>query len=203
LGLFAGSSRLKSAAYLIAAMVLMLLVGKTIVLYFPIWLLGAVVSQLPPVPWLAQRWLRQIATVASFILFVCLMCSGHLGSVKHALGGSLLIADYLTGIGFALFMYVVLHQRAPAKPGWYAFLAGQLSGFSYSLYALHMPLLVFLRATVVGDEPWRVTSGRLLLSAALAVLVTCYAWCISRLTEANTDIARQFVIRILSLTARR
>ena len=53
-----------------------------------------------------------------------------------------------------LVLLAVLLRPAPGSPSaTYAVVARTLSGFSYSLYVIHLPFLVFLRATLLPRNP--------------------------------------------------
>jgi peptidoglycan/LPS O-acetylase OafA/YrhL len=83
-----------------------------------------------------------------------------------------------------------------------------LSDFSFSLYACHLPIIVFAaaaadyafglgwRSQLPGDLHWVVTFG-------LLALTLCAAWLLSCVTEARTEDARLAVYRVIDLIGRR
>jgi peptidoglycan/LPS O-acetylase OafA/YrhL len=83
-----------------------------------------------------------------------------------------------------------------------------LSDFSYSLYACHLPIIVFAaaaadyafglgwRAQAPSAVHWAVTFG-------LLALTLCAAWLLARVTEARTDDVRLAVYRVLDRVRRR
>jgi peptidoglycan/LPS O-acetylase OafA/YrhL len=79
----------------------------------------------------------------------------------------------------------------------YSVVAHRLAGFSYSLYVLHFPFLFFFRSWLVPKERWQPAPLHLLCAAAVGVGSLLYAWLISRITEAKTDVARGRVNQIL------
>jgi peptidoglycan/LPS O-acetylase OafA/YrhL len=177
------------------AAVVFLGVGSSILLYFPIWLLGAAVGLLPRarVPRGKPAFLL---TSAAFLAFLAAAVAGHVGGVRAALGNSVVAADYLTAVGFAVFLYLLLHHDSPGTSSRYTRVAGHLAGFSYSLYVLHMPLLVFLRALLIPDRPWTPDAANLLAAAALCAIAVVYALLLSRPTEAKTEALRGCLMRV-------
>src|SRR5262249_32637162 len=86
-------------------------------------------------------------------------------------------------------------DRTASFPGRYTRLACGLGGFSYSLYVVHMPLLVFWRAVLVPEQPWVPDLVHLGMAGAISVGAVAYAFLISRYTEAKTDTFRALFMR--------
>ena len=176
-------------------------VGKQIVLYFPIWLLGTAVCLLP----LIDRWKhahRPWVTAAALALFGGVLCAVHTNMWKAQVGESQLAIDYALGISFALVLYFLIHNQSPAKDDRYAALSRTAAGFSYTLYLTHMPLLVFVRAAWRPASPWQPDLPHEALAVALSVLCLVYAYVVSRLTEARTSSVRRFFMQRFAPTAR-
>lgn len=115
-------------------------------------------------------------------------------------------ADLLSAFSFIL---VVLAFRDGPEIG-YAFLRHNihktLADFSFSLYAIHMPILIFARAAaswLIG-EAW-VTQlaqpANYLLALVVMATIIFVAWGFSRLTEARTGAARRFLRTALNRIA--
>jgi peptidoglycan/LPS O-acetylase OafA/YrhL len=171
----------------------MVMVGPNIVVYFPIWLLGLLVSQLPQIPAVSRR--PTAALVATTTLVAVILGLSHWTAFKEAIGNSLVAGDYLTACSFACLLYVLLHCRQPSATGLYAALSRWLANFSYTLYVVHLPLLVFLRACLIPDRPWLPDLPHIGLALLIGIGTIAYAWCLARLTEANTDSVRDFFLR--------
>ena len=105
----------KRAVYAAALRGGLLFVGPRIALYFPIWLLGTGICLLPRVPLLA-RWPRG-PTAAAVVLLSARWRSPTCAAVRGAIGNSIVVVDYTTGIGFAVLLYLLLHNRASAVNG--------------------------------------------------------------------------------------
>jgi peptidoglycan/LPS O-acetylase OafA/YrhL len=182
----------QAVAYALVALALAWGVGKTIVLYFPIWLLGTLLCRLPRIPAL-RREFNMPLTVAPMALFTAFLFLTHAGPFKALVGNSVIIIDYCTAGGFFLLTYFLLHDEAPSRRGAYAKAATFVAGFSFTLYVSHMPLLVFLRAALVPATPWTPDLFHILAGVLLALGCLVYALGLSRVTEAYTDQVRDFL----------
>jgi peptidoglycan/LPS O-acetylase OafA/YrhL len=84
----------------------------------------------------------------------------------------------------------------------------RLSDFSYSLYACHLPLLIFMAATAdyALGIAWRAQSPTALhwiVTFGILGLTLCSAWLLSRGTEARTEDVRRVVYRVLDIISSR
>ncbi|MEO7892165.1 MAG: acyltransferase [Vicinamibacterales bacterium] len=173
------------------------LLGPTIVRYMLFWLVGVGVCLLPHVRLIAA-W-RRVAVPAALLACVALISLGHVGTVRAALGGTLYAADTLTSVSFAVLLYVLLHDGAPAGAGWYPRAAAVLAGCSFTLYLVHLPLLVFLRALVNPGRSWAPTPATIGASLAIAIAAWIYAYGVAQVTEARTPALRTAALRWLGL----
>jgi peptidoglycan/LPS O-acetylase OafA/YrhL len=166
--------------------------GGTILLRFPIWLLGLLVRILPQIPGL--RSTRSTALNIGVAVFVIGVVSlTHTGWARALTDGSIMVADYVVGITFAAGLYVLLHDRRPAADGVYVRTARRAAHFSYTLYVVHMSFLIFLRAWILDGRPWSVGAGTVGLAAIITLVVLAYAAAVWFLAEARTDRVRHFV----------
>jgi peptidoglycan/LPS O-acetylase OafA/YrhL len=76
--------------------------------------------------------------------------------------------------------------------------AGILAGFSYTLYLIHYPLLVFLVAWLMQGQRWQPTVGSMFKGFAIVGTTLLYAYAVSRLTEAHTGDVRRWISRACS-----
>jgi len=157
--------------------------GAGITAAFPVWLFGAVVYLAPAkIPARFQGLFTMVLT-AQFLCVLFLMRSIAVGGVK---------ADLIIGLSFTLMLYAILHQVGPASASLYSRLAHTISFPSYSLYAIHMPLIVLLAAFCESRFP-SVFRHTELICAVISVFVLAYAAIFYRLFERNTDHVRRFV----------
>lgn len=180
----------KRGIYLTLCIVGLLFVGNRIAIYFPIWLLGTVIYLLPRIPLLA--WRPRELSVGGAILFCGMVGLTHLSAIRTMLGSSIVRVDYVTGVGFALLLYQIIGNQHSSSGGSYAKFSSWISSFSYTLYVVHMPFLVFLRAFLLPNEPWLPDIGHIGLAAILALITLGYAVVIARTSEARTDSVRDW-----------
>jgi peptidoglycan/LPS O-acetylase OafA/YrhL len=189
-----GTSGMLRLGLLAAAVLGLLFVGRTIALYFGIWLMGAFLAILPRPSW---RAFTSLATLGSLALFVATVVAVHLPSVRSLLGGSLAAADYATAISFATFVYFLTCDRSPSKAGLYRTMAKHFAGCSYTLYAVHLPILVLLRGAFTADRGWSPNGGTIAVAFILTATVVVFAFVLAQATEARTSYFRTRVSRAL------
>jgi len=136
-------------------------------------------------------WRMLYFVVASAVLCGCLI-AGRTFKVE-ALGG-----DLGVGFAFALFLFGVLQVRTGESSQLYLNATRRLAGFSYSLYVLHFPLLLFLRAWMVPPEGWQPTGVRMFRAILIGLGVSGYAWLLGLVTEGKTRWVRDVIRRNFS-----
>lgn len=181
----------KRGIYFVLCVAGLFFVGKHIARYFPIWLLGTAIYLLPGVPLLSRfsKWL----SLAALFLFCGMLGLLHSSTIKSALGDSIVAIDYVTGVSFAILLYQLLQIRAPSAGGLYADCSRSIAGFSYTLYVVHMPLLVFVRALLLPDKPWVPDISHMGFAIVLTGIALLYARLIARASEARTDSVRDLI----------
>ncbi|HEY0780687.1 MAG TPA: hypothetical protein VGD56_22205, partial [Gemmatirosa sp.] len=105
--------------------------------------------------------------------------------------------DVAVSIAFAIVLYLVVASGPATTPAprtaafWSA-----LAGFSYTLYLVHFPVLVFLEAVTrrFAGPRWQPSATTAALAVAIGALVVAYAWAISRITELQTERFRTRVV---------
>jgi peptidoglycan/LPS O-acetylase OafA/YrhL len=177
-------------------------IGLTIFLYFAfaspwfrfgfvIWVIGALAS-VPNRPLLASRWLA-LGLYFAVLVPIRLLVRGPLLSAHPWLQD---VADIAGSVALANLMLTVRHS---SERGWDLLrphFHRTLADFSFSLYSIHMPLLILWRAaadSVMGPE-WAKQLATpahwgLLGVVVSSVVVTAYGF--SRVTEARTGAVRR------------
>jgi peptidoglycan/LPS O-acetylase OafA/YrhL len=113
-------------------------------------------------------------------------------------GTSLLLRDYLIAFSFAGLVYVVIHDQRQSRQTRSGRLGTILAGQSYTLYVVHVPLLVFCRAWLGSDAgQWRPEPATMLYAAGLTSMTLAYAFLISRVTEVHTERCRVWLQQTL------
>jgi peptidoglycan/LPS O-acetylase OafA/YrhL len=164
---------------------------------FLLWVIGALASLLTR-PLIASRWGALSLYVAALIP-IRLLVRGPLLAAHPWL---LEAADL---VGTLLFSNLMLTVRHAPTDGWDLLRPAchrTLADFSFSLYSIHMPLLVLLRAaadSIMGPR-WAgelATPGHWATLAAVMSVILAVAFGFSRLTEAHTGAARRYLSAVL------
>ena len=184
--------------YALTAVAILVCTGRDISLYFSIWLMGTCLCLVPPLQILNQRRLGVAATAGSGSLLAVVLLLIGIGRLPDGYG-----TDATIAVSFSLLLYCVLHHREPASNQLYSRLSRTLSGFSYTLYIVHLPFLIFLRACLTYETAWLPDWKHWLYLGAILVGVVAYAYLVSRVTEARTDWVKRWLTRFLGPTASR
>lgn len=171
-----------------------LIVGEGVLFSFPIWLLGTALVQLPR-PTRHER-LRRLLPWATFAVFMGVLALTRVG------GGWW--KDYALGLACALWVWSIIAMPGadtpPRSRAWK--LAITTAAFSYTLYAIHLPL-VFLARALLGD--WQ-AGGRsqpglatFALYFGLIAAIGLIAWGFARLTEDQTGQLRRWLRKRVGL----
>ncbi len=190
LSLLLAPSRKVKLFYGIAILALGFFVGKTIALSFGIWLLGVAVIFLPYL-WDKQKPVRPYVIAMALIPFAATLAWSVF---KNGRDFSWPIALTFVVLMYLLFRLVGKEQENPSVA---ARFSQSIAGFSYSLYLLHLPPLVFLHAYshTLSPSKWQPSAQNLWMGLFIGFFVVLYAWAISLLTEANTPWVRNFIKR--------
>jgi peptidoglycan/LPS O-acetylase OafA/YrhL len=166
-------------------------VGRQILAGFLIWLAGTVlVVAYSKWPLLSKSRFVLYIVVSSLVLSPCLIVARI---DKSAVFGS----DLAVGIGFGLFLFGVLHMNFGNGGTNYPRVTHALAGFSYSLYVLHFPFLLLLRAWLAPLQRWQPDAAHLPRGVLIGAATLCFAWLVSLLTENKTRVTRQWMRNVI------
>jgi peptidoglycan/LPS O-acetylase OafA/YrhL len=154
---------------------------------FAIWLAGFVLVLL----YKRIEFRPKSRTLVFLIASTALLC-GILFVVRTS-KGSPDLSDLAVGFAFTVFLFAVLQFATGESSSGYALLARHSADFSYSLYVLHFPFVLFLRAWLVPQERWQPTGAHLLTAGLVALATLTFAWLVSLVTEKKTGAARKWV----------
>lgn len=159
-----------------------LFVGKSLMLAFPLWLMGVLLVWLPRAP--DSSLLRWGA------LLLLLLCFFGIPT-RFAIGN-----DYVIGVvsTAAIWTFLGAQHRCPGNTP-LARIAHQLARFSFTLYVVHMPLLTLLTSVTVHDQRWQPNAKTVLAALCMLLCTLGYAWLIAMLTEFRTDRVRRWLER--------
>lgn len=178
---------------LLGALVFAML-GRAGELGLALWVMGAAATYVlrsPPAAGRAGRYLPIWVTLPLY--------AGVMAALRFRIVGSADAAELIVGLACALFVFTLVYRAGALRLGRiYDVGAKSLAEMSYTLYAVHLPLLVFLQAWLVGTARWQPDVPHLLRLAGIVVIVFVYALLVSRFTEARTDDVRRFILRRFS-----
>jgi peptidoglycan/LPS O-acetylase OafA/YrhL len=163
-------------------------VGRSISLYFLIWLMGALVAKLTLSA--RRRWGEGLALASAGLAAAC--------GVAFWAGDQAAISDFVLGAAVSALVWLAWSNRDFGVTGAYRWTAGVFAGFSYTLYATHFPLLVLLRADLLPKERWQPSFASLVFASAVLAGVLLFAYAVSRVTEARTESVRNMALAFLA-----
>lgn len=169
----------------------MVVVAPQLAIYFAIWLMGVAVHLSEGrfghlCAGNARR--RNVVLLGSLALFLTTLIGSRMAPGPAG--------DIMLGLGFSVLLVVMLNaSRLPGKaPQSLVFYGGKVS---YSLYAVHFPILVFgIAASGLERSDVSVTAAMGVFAAAL--ILGAIAYCFAMLTESRTDALRTAVLRTWS-----
>ena len=162
---------------------------------FLIWMAGFVVMCV---------WSRiRISKSGSQVAYLLLSSAVLIACLAAARSGRLTprSADLAVGLAFGMFLFGVLQAEIRVTDkGAYLRGARMFAGFSYTLYVLHFPFLLFLRAWLVPGQRWRPDGVHLLCAAGIGVITLAFSWLLALFTEHKTADVRRLVLRLLNVS---
>jgi peptidoglycan/LPS O-acetylase OafA/YrhL len=183
-----------AAAVTLLALIIIWMLGTAKMIGFGIWLAGFVVLLV---------WSRMQPLLGGW-RFACLLASGAPLATSLYLARTMRVdppaSEVAIGVAFAAFLFGVLqldfqlHRSALYLRGTRLF-----AGFSYSLYVLHFPLLLFLRAWLSPRERWQPDAAHLIYGLAIGFTALLFSWLVALGTEYQTGAARNALSEFLGI----
>ena len=183
-----------SSIFLLAAM---FFVGPRICEYGLIWLLGAATVFAVRIPLRLSKH-AALGLLGGSILLMLLTLSAIRFKSIH----SDFVGDFLLGATCALFVWSAARQNETVSPTLLTVAAKNYAGWTYSLYLLHMPVLVFIASLCVRSSRWFPDALHLAMAGGILVAVLLYAYAISLCTERRTGAVRTWIAARLNLGRR-
>jgi peptidoglycan/LPS O-acetylase OafA/YrhL len=188
---FVGKSRAARYASAVAALVIASQLPFQIVLYFLVWLLGAVCSRVQIDAGRTTRWLLV------GVLLGMAVCFRLFGSTDVLVPESF-AQDLVFSVVLLLVLSSLQFPSQPRRRGTRvaAAVGACLSPFSFTLYVVHFPLLDLLRhlhAGAGGGALSPADPASLLVFAAMLVVILALAWLFHLPFEAQTYRLRRFI----------
>jgi peptidoglycan/LPS O-acetylase OafA/YrhL len=158
-------------------------VGERIALFSMPWLIGVLIHYLPRIPDF-RPWARRAAmTAAAAAMLVVLPIS----RIRHIWAMEFLVAE-----SAAVLVWVIVNCGSTPMPAWYNRLARRAAKSSYTLYLVHLPFLIFVKAifhVTLFQPKWRSVLPTLAVLAATLV----YGQIVYELFEKHTDGLRSWI----------
>lgn len=163
-------------------------VGKQIMLYFLIWLIGAVIAIAKPLKIRKQSVKYLVLTISFLIAIVSMKFLYMFFPTGFNWKNPHFIPDLSVGIAFGIFIYLIVtllkqNYRHNGKSLW-----NKLAGFSYTIYLAHYPLWYFYYA-MVNSEVWKYDARTTFyFKCVFVLLIVAYSYVLSRFTEEKTGL---------------
>jgi peptidoglycan/LPS O-acetylase OafA/YrhL len=171
--------------------------GPEKLLGFVIWLVGVAVLFLWSRTTITGKVSRAALLLCTSILFAACLAAARNGKIAPQ------ISDLVVGFAFSAFLFGILQLDFwLPRDGAYLRNARLFAGFSYTLYVLHFPLLLFLRAVITPGFRWQPNAIHLLYGTGIGAAVLTFCWAVARFTEHRTGEARRTLAKALRLGGR-
>lgn len=146
----------------------------------------------------AEDWLSRSPRAARFRGMWPLATTGLVFAAVLLWGrtGSFSIEDPLLALSFSLVLLTLLLTNPPLVPV-IRRCASYGAGASFSLYAIHFPLMAFAAALLIGAQRMAPSLAAISLVALTLAISIAIAWLFARSTEARTAALRKSVRRLL------
>ncbi|CAH0136103.1 hypothetical protein SRABI96_00361 [Peribacillus sp. Bi96] len=185
--------------YSILTILLMTVLGVKILQYFIIWLLGVLILVSPAIKIKSNFYKIMIKSVVLFS-FIAVLGISRLGLLPSAFVGDLFVA-----ITFSSFIYTIVHFETKfitfsnLKLLYYSF-SKKIASFSFTLYLVHFPVLIFLFAFInnLGFDRMQPTYSNMLIGVGICLGIILITYVMSLFTEGKTSQVRAIVIRKLN-----
>src|SRR5260370_13098318 len=174
------------------AVLIGIFVGWGIMIGFLIWLAGCGLVFL-----ISKVQVRARSVALGMLCFFSILAGISLAVARNRQWDPLL-SDLELGFVFALFLFALLQFQVRENSSPFSAVAHRFAGFSYSLYVLHFPFLLFFRSWLVPSERWQPTPTHLLAATSVGAATLLFAWLVSLVTEAKTSVARKWVNRLIT-----
>jgi peptidoglycan/LPS O-acetylase OafA/YrhL len=203
------STTLKKCLYGLLFLGMLLFVGKTIILYFTIWLLGTAILFVPPMK-ISHLIMSYVLLPSAVVMFFISLSLGKLYGQLIGLQTDHLITNFppnlCVGVCTAFLLYIILNvfnQKQAATVSKFS-TSTFLAGFSYTLYLTHYPIVNYLRVSI-GDGrwgTWQPSLTYLLAGIAITIGLLGYAWVVAYFTENKTAFVKHKIksLRFVTLT---
>ncbi len=191
--------------YATVAGVLLYFGGERLRFYFPLWLAGALIAG----TWQKVRVQGRVTGItlrmASLGMFLFILLLARLRFFGHQDRDDIALALATSALVFTLLVTARTETTESSLRRAYKRSAAILASFSYTLYLIHYPALVFAYAALIGGPVrWVPDAKHLGIGAVLAFgVIWLFAYPLARVTEAHTEKVRRWFGQALRIELRR
>ena len=167
-------------------------IGGNISFLFPVWIFGVVafiwqrgMNELAK-KW---RWLLMFLIAAQFLIILSIS--------RFSLIKDPLLSDIIIGLSVAICFWGILSLSKNNFGERYQKVSRKMAGFSYTLYVVHLPLVIFIHSFINSKTDYFIngrvepSATNIALIAAIFGAVLLFAYFVARFTENKTDLARR------------
>ena len=177
-----------ACAIVVCAVLILLGRNPYILPLLPIWLLGALLHAIPrKATTFGQR-------LAASVVFAIIFFATPLTRAIYVVG-NLSLDDVLFGLAAFAYLWVLLGAVQTAGNTAANALSRLSARFSYTLYAVHTPILIFAVGLTAHDERWEFGLKTCAVAVSVLALIIVYAWLLGSVTESKTNQVRAWVER--------
>lgn len=158
--------------------------------------MGTVVLIAPSVN-IKNTLLKYGIKITALITFIASLGISRLGIISNDY-----LSDLLVAIAFSVFLYTILHLKTSSNmvsklKETYFKTSRKIAGFSFTLYLIHFPILIFLFALMsnFGMEKLQPTLMNIIIGCFICLAIIIIAYGLSLITENKTSQVRSFVMR--------
>lgn len=189
IALWRGARSWRRGAASVTAVALLWMLGPARDYYFLIWLAG-LAPRFVPARWSPPAWCAGL--VFCIALFCCKAASVRTGTM------SVELLDTIVAGTFVIFLWSLLKRPMP-MPGWLTPGIRGLAASSFTLYACHFPMVIFMGAALNRLGPWSVPGSILHLQSWLVfvgefIVIMAAVWGLSILTERKHHLLKQWLV---------
>lgn len=187
LAMYGHVARRVRLTYAFFALLGLIFVGAEIAQFFIIWLLGAAITIIPK---LSLEKTRELSSLVALSVIV-LVCAVYSRVTKDFL------ADFALGFTCAALVWVLASSKRQAGV-LYARVAAFISALSYTLYLVHLPVLVFVSSYLM-----KTNLSVMQMAWSSCIFVAAFAVLFYLAFERQTPLVRKLVTRMMSRIDRR
>jgi peptidoglycan/LPS O-acetylase OafA/YrhL len=180
------STKPMAMLWFVAAVGMLVFVGWGIGLGFVIWLGGVLAYGISQTLIHREYRFSKVWVLGSLVLLGVSLALTRASRVTNNQ------ADFLVGAGTIPLVTILATNVYGCRP-WLARVAARLTDMSYSLYAVHLPLLICLSAFLVGNQRWNLSLRADVNWFFVCAVTFAYAYGVYWLFESRTDRFRKAI----------